>query len=143
MIHTFVMHSKATRKVPNAVIKVNSFLFLLRILKSSVSPVMTASMPPIWTHRTQYRRKRRFKCESFLYDVFTLLICWLFLFPFYQDFHYVFLSTRYFPHKLVTKQVLQHHVLGNCLKYILKKTKLYLSRRFLVSCSVILSSNNK
>lgn len=47
MIHTFVMHNKATRKVPNATMKVNNFLFLLRILKSSVSPVMTASMPPI------------------------------------------------------------------------------------------------
>lgn len=44
------MQSRAKRKVKKAVAKVKSFLFLLRILKSSVRPVMTASMPPIcWT----------------------------------------------------------------------------------------------
>lgn len=119
MIHTFVMHNKATRKVPNAVMKVNNFLFLLRILKSSESPVMTASMPPICTERTRTQCTGGFRCECVVCDVFALLICWRFLFQFYQDFHYVFLSTRLFPHKfvsdmLVTKQVLQcclHHVL--------------------------------
>lgn len=45
---TLVMQSRAKRKVKKAVAKVKSFLFLLRILKSSVRPVMTASMPPIW-----------------------------------------------------------------------------------------------
>lgn len=45
---TLVMQSRAKRKVRKAVAKVKSFLFLLRILKSSVRPVMTASMPPIW-----------------------------------------------------------------------------------------------
>lgn len=38
----------AKRKVKMAVAKVKSLRFLLRILKSSLRPVMTASMPPIW-----------------------------------------------------------------------------------------------
>lgn len=46
------MQSRAKRKVRKAVAKVKSFLFLLRILKSSVRPVMTASMPPIWKMNT-------------------------------------------------------------------------------------------
>lgn len=53
MILTFVMQKRATRKVPKAVAKVKSFLFLLRILKSSERPVMTASMPPIWGTQTE------------------------------------------------------------------------------------------
>lgn len=51
------MQSRAIRNVPKAVAKVKSFLFLLRILKSSVRPVMTASMPPIC--RTQTERGTR------------------------------------------------------------------------------------
>lgn len=53
LILTLVMQNRATRKVPKAVAKVKSFLFLLRILKSSVRPVMTASMPPIWWTKTE------------------------------------------------------------------------------------------
>lgn len=53
LILTLVMQSRATRNVPKAVAKVKSFLFLLRILKSSVRPVMTASMPPIWWTQTE------------------------------------------------------------------------------------------
>lgn len=45
---TLVTQSMAKRKVKMAVAKVKSFRFLLRILKSSLRPVMTASMPPIW-----------------------------------------------------------------------------------------------
>lgn len=49
---TLVTQSKANRKVMKAVANVKSFLFLLRILKSSVRPVITASMPPIcWRER--------------------------------------------------------------------------------------------
>ena len=49
---TLVTQSRAKRKVRKAVANVKSFLFLLRILKSSVRPVITASMPPIcWKER--------------------------------------------------------------------------------------------
>lgn len=60
-ILTLVMQSRARRKVRKAVQNVKSFLFLLRILKSSVRPVMTASMPPIWW--TQTERQRHDTCE--------------------------------------------------------------------------------
>lgn len=52
------MQSRANRKVKKAVAKVKSFLFLLRILKSSVRPVMTASMPPIWWTQAARRTKK-------------------------------------------------------------------------------------
>lgn len=45
---TLVTQSRANRKVREAVANVKTFLFLLRILNSSVRPVITASMPPIW-----------------------------------------------------------------------------------------------
>lgn len=52
-ILTLVMQSRANRKVRKAVANVKSFLCLLRILKSSVRPVITASMPPIWWTQTE------------------------------------------------------------------------------------------
>lgn len=62
LILTLVMQRRATRKVPKAVTKVKTFLFLLRILKSSVRPVRTASIPPIWWTQTKRDMKLRHLC---------------------------------------------------------------------------------
>lgn len=61
LILTLVMQRRATRNVPKAVAKVKTFLFLLRNLKSSDRPVITASMPPIWWTQKEIDIKNRIK----------------------------------------------------------------------------------
>lgn len=54
---TLVMQNRARRKVPKVTPNVKSFRCLFRTWKSSARPVMTASMPPIWTEPGRVRSR--------------------------------------------------------------------------------------